>query len=273
MKHLILDGYNLLYRARHSRFHKKDVNSIIYAFFRSLRPIIEKMNPDVVSFVLEGYPRWRYDLLPEYKGNRKRDDSDGFSEQKEKIISLLKQCFPLNVLRHPDHECDDVIANLVWQKEDDDECTIVSSDTDFLQLSSLVGVRIYNPIKKSYFEPTEFDYVAWKSLRGDGSDNIPGFRGIGNKRALMLVENPVKLEEFLQVEDRRLNFERNRDLISLCEIPLFHESIHLYWTEPQWDILRTVFTEMKFFSIVNDKSWKKFTETFDNLGPLPLTSA
>lgn len=272
MKHLILDGYNLLYRARHSMFHRSGDHSTVYAFFRSLRPLIEKMNPDVISFVLEGYPKWRYDLLPEYKGQRVRDDKDNFRAQKDKVIELLKACFPINIIRHPDYECDDVIANLVWNKGDDDECVVVSSDTDFLQLSALPGVRIYNPIKKSYFDPVDFDYVGWKSLRGDGSDNIPGFKGIGNKRAMKLISSPSELEKFLSIDENRQLFEKNKDLIGLREIPDFFSSSEQTYTTPNWPILREHFTDMEFFSIVNDKSWGKFIATFDNLECAPLTT-
>ena len=54
MKVLILDGYNLLYRAYHGnrfgQFHT------VYNFFRSLRPIVEKFSPGKAYFVLEGVP-------------------------------------------------------------------------------------------------------------------------------------------------------------------------------------------------------------------------
>ena len=42
----------------------------------------------------------------------------------------------------------------------------------------------------------KFDYVKWKSLRGDGADNIKGIKGIGDKRATQLIENAEKLEEY-----------------------------------------------------------------------------
>ena len=48
-KVLILDGYNLLYRARYSGMNKGD-DSTIFNFFRSLRPLIEKFDPDTAYF-------------------------------------------------------------------------------------------------------------------------------------------------------------------------------------------------------------------------------
>ena len=44
MKILLLDAYNLIYRAR-SGFTRGDF-PVVYNFFRSLRPLIEKFDPD-----------------------------------------------------------------------------------------------------------------------------------------------------------------------------------------------------------------------------------
>ena len=48
----------------------KGENATIFGFFRSLRPLIEKFNPDKAYFVLEGYPKHRYELAADYKGTR-----------------------------------------------------------------------------------------------------------------------------------------------------------------------------------------------------------
>ena len=271
MRHLILDGYNLMYRARHSMFHRKGDHTTVYAFFRSLRPIIEKMKPDKITFVLEGYPKWRFDLLPEYKANRVHHDKDNFKEQRRKIISLMKDHMPINIVRHEDYECDDVIANIVWQTDDD--CIIVSSDSDFLQLSALDNVQIYNPIKKSFVEPVDFDYVSWKSLRGDGSDNIPGFKGIGDKRAHKILSSHEEMEKFLSADGRREQFDKNHDLISFRKIESFFDTIENHKADPDWSGLKEQFDAMEFFSITNDKSWTKYVDTFENLSCLPLTTA
>ena len=49
MKVVLLDAYNLIYRAR-SGFTRGDF-PVVYNFFRSLRPLIEKFDPDKVSLV------------------------------------------------------------------------------------------------------------------------------------------------------------------------------------------------------------------------------
>ena len=265
MKVLLLDGYNLIYRARYS-FSQGEYPTI-YSFFRSLRPLIEKFDPDLVYFVTEGYPQERYDLLPEYKANRVREDEGSFKEQKREIISLLKSSFPVVVCRHPHHECDDVIANLARWRHDDDECIVVSSDTDFLQLyNTCSNVVIYNPIKKEVLEAPDFDYVKWKSLRGDSSDNIKGIRGIGDKRAAMLLSDVVKLSKFFETdESRRDIFDRNCKLIQFVDL---RDQLDILETSPpcnDWEKIKEKFEKWGFNSITNQESWLKFQHTFSKL--------
>ena len=63
MKTLVLDAYNLIYRAK-SGFTKGE-NAVVFMFFRSLRALIEKFQPDECFFVLEGMPQKNieYNLL------------------------------------------------------------------------------------------------------------------------------------------------------------------------------------------------------------------
>ena len=269
MKVLILDGYNLIYRARHSipRWHKENEYSIIYSFFRSLRPIIEKFNPDKVYFVTEGYPKMRLEASSEYKGTRPREKDQNFKNQKSEIISLLVNHFPIEVIRHPEYECDDVIGFLAKDKHREDECVVVSTDTDFIQLLNTPwNIQIYNPIRKSFVSKPNFDYVQWKALRGDSCDNISGFRGIGDKRATALIESSEKLEEFLDAElGRKEKFEHNIFMIKFHDMRSIEHEFERSSSIAGWDNLKHAFEKMEFKSIINDKSWDKFKNTFSKL--------
>ena len=264
MKVLLLDGYNLIYRARYS-FQRGD-NSTVYAFFRSLRPLIEKFDPDHVYFVTEGIPVNRKALLPEYKANRPTERDADFHRQKKEIIRIMSDYFPVCVARHPELECDDVIAHLVYRRHTDDECVVVSSDTDFIQLYNMCeNVSIYNPIKKEFVEKPGYDYLTWKALRGDSSDNISGIPGIGNKRALNLVLDHSKLESFLLDDKIKKDiFTRNMSLIRFEEITDV-DRVEYSPTAPAWDKIKHYFEGMEFNSITNQKSWSKFQGTFKRL--------
>lgn len=264
MKVLLLDGYNLMHRARHG--FARGEHSTIFSFFRSLRPLVEKFNPDKVYFVIEGYPKKRMSLLPEYKGTRVHDDKDDFQRQKRFIINLLKERFPVEVVRHPDHECDDVIGNLVIDTHRDDECVVVSTDTDFIQLYNFSDtVVLYNPIRKKYVPKPIYDYVTWKSLKGDGSDNIAGFHGIGDKRATAMALDESLLNEFLAKGDNLNLFERNYELIKFFDLKQEMRNLEKSSPVVDWDDVKRQFIEFEFYSITNDKSWDKFVTTFQNL--------
>ena len=267
MKIAILDGYNLIYRARYSvpKWRKPSDHSIVYSFFRSLRPLVEKLEADKIYFVLEGHPKLRMEAAPDYKGTRKYEKDEPFQRQRKELIKLLVESFQIEVIRHPDYECDDVIAYLVDYHQFD-ECVVVSTDTDFLQLyNKYSNFKLYNPIKKDYSPAPEFDYVVWKALRGDSADNISGFPGIGDKRAKTLTESPEKLREFLDVDpNRREKFEHNKFMISFHDLSTetnFERSV----PKSNWAQVKEVFEKMQFSSIINDKSWDKFVNTFKYL--------
>jgi len=206
-------------------------------------------------------------MLPEYKGTRVYDDKDDFQRQKKYIIKLLKDRFPVTVVRHPHHECDDVLANLITHVHATDECTVISSDTDFIQLYDMCdNVQLYSPIKKSYFENPDYHYVTWKSLKGDGSDNIAGFYGIGDKRATLLAQDKEKLRDFLaESTDNTKLFERNFELISFFDLKNEMNMLEISSPAEDWADVRQQFADMEFYSITNDKSWNKFVTTFEHL--------
>ena len=265
MRYLLLDANNLLFRARYAAARRNYDNAIIHVFFRSLKPIIEKFSPDVAFFVLDGKPVERLDLLPEYKGTRKYHDDDNFQAQRKECISLIADHLPLTVCRHPYAEADDVIAHLVLNNlSPKAEKIIVSSDTDFIQLcQDGENTSLYNPIRKSYVDIPSYPYAVWKSLRGDNSDNIEGFRGIGNKRAAALSENKEILELFLEDHEKREKFTRNMRLIQLTG---FESNEHIeYSYHNDMKLLFRRFNTLKFSSMINEKSWNTFLDVFGGL--------
>ena len=266
MKVVLLDAYNLIYRAR-SGFTRGDF-PVVYNFFRSLRPLIEKFDPDKVYFVLEGNPKFRETISSgNYKSNRV-SQSRSFHEQKANIISLVKSCFPFEVVRHPDLECDDTIATMsALHARKGDSVTIISSDSDFIQLLNAFegSVQIYNPVKKSFVSKPDYDYVTWKSLRGDPTDNISGIRGIGDKTAEKLCKNPDMLVELLKDNEKRKIFEDNVNLIRLVDFSSNMGELEKHTGEKDFNILKSAFQKMEFDSMLKESTWEKYCNTFRRL--------
>ncbi len=270
MKHLILDANNLLFRARHACFNRKYDHVIVHTFFRSIKPIVEKFDPDCVYFVLDGYPKKRMELQPDYKGTREYHDKDNFRVQRKKSIEMIKESVPFLVMRHPEMEADDVIADLVMRKlPASHEKIIVSSDTDFIQLCQLESnsVSLYNPIKKDYRHPPEYSYSAWKALRGDSADNVTGLPGIGNKRAANLLQESGALEKYFQKKpEMKSKYLQNVEMIELREMSEEEfGDVDMWYSTDSMNKLRETFTQMKLKSMITDKAWGNFSRPFGGL--------
>ena len=266
MKILLLDGYNLIYRARYSGMNRGEY-STIFNFFRGLRPLIEKFNPDEAYMVLEGKPVKRLEIDPEYKGQRTYHDKDNFNYQRNKIIEIIEKYYPIQLIKHKDYECDDVIGYLANSHKADSSVTIVSSDTDFIQCID-DNVKLYNPVRKIFLEKPVYDYVLWKSLRGDPGDNIIGFKGIGDKKAQKLCLDSSALDKFLLNEGFESKLNKNISMIRLHDLKEDCKDLHRFnlLKVPDWENLKNVFESYEFSSIVEkDKSWKKYINTFNCL--------
>jgi DNA polymerase-1 len=269
---LCIDFMNVAHRAR-SGFQAGDF-PVVYNFFRQFKSLVEQFKPTRVYVVLEGRPVKRHQALDSYKANRIVEDDDPrreellkFFRQKEIVVDILQKYMPVSVVRHPTSEADDTIANLIRRSTSAVEWTVVSSDTDFIQLlQEHDNVRLYNPVRKEFVTAPDYDYVTWKALRGDASDNIPGVPGVGDKTASKIATDPQLLQEFVTRPEVQPIFTRNYDLIRFSE-----------WTETErdemtssspmkdWEAVRSAFETMGFVSVTKEESWRKFTSALEPL--------
>ena len=266
MRIVCLDTMNLIHRAR-SGF-AKGPHAVTYNFFKQIRPIIEITNPDKAYLVLEGNPIHRHNIEGvDYKGGRK-DAGNEFYRQVNEIIDLISKTFPFHIMKADDLECDDVISNLAkYHFKKGDDVTIVSGDSDFIQLlDNYPDINLYHPIKKKYLEQTRYHYLSWKALTGDSSDNIPGIPRVGPKTAEKLLMNEGALETFLKDKEKNNIFERNYSLIEFVNIEDFNPKKYLInKTNLDTKKLYSAFKDMDFSTIIKEKTFKKYIETFKNL--------
>jgi DNA polymerase-1 len=118
----------------------------------------------------------------------------------------------------------------------------MSADKDFLQLVS-DKVHCYSPVKKKIYTPKDVleefgvssqNFLNYKVLMGDSSDNIPGITGLGPKKLIKLfpelnsnvkvtldsiIEKSAELIDknklYLSVVERRHQLEINERIMSL----------------------------------------------------------
>jgi DNA polymerase-1 len=263
---ILIDFMNMAHRCRWAPSSGFGDNNLIYTFLRTFRKTVEDF-PGEVFVVFEGRAVRRRELYPDYKGNRRLDtgaaspvqiqeQQDFFRDvnELEEILKLL----PVNLVRHPHHECDDVIAHLARSSEKG--ATVISTDTDFIQLLEPErDIRLWNPVKKAWVPSTPYDYVQWKALVGDSADNIPGVRkGLGDKTAQKILTGtgPEKTLSENELKD----YHRNLELIrfeSVDETRLITHRGELRERE-----LLLLFRDKGYRSLTHDKTFYRFVETF-----------
>jgi len=261
MKVLLVDSHNMLHRARFG--FGAGAHKIYFNFFRMLMGELKRHNPDIVYIVDEGMPTKSLELLKSYKSNRQKLNDPQFHREKNEVFETIKSTSGFVYIKHPNFECDDVIGHLATCVHRDDDVTIVSTDSDFIQLIS-DKTHLWHPQKKKFLEAWHVDYVTWKALRGDPTDNVSGVTGIGPKRADVLTADPKILENFLSSDTvKRKQFEISRAVIKLKNVP--NDKLEIVQTNFVADKLFNEFSNRQFKTMIGN-AWPKWVEKFSKSG-------
>lgn len=212
---VLVDGLNLLWRAAYgfpARIRDSEGEDVTpaFGFFALLRKAIHGLAPceAVVVFDGEGSTDARVEMAPAYKANRAGADYSHLAWLPTIYTGL--QTIGLAYEETVTAEADDVIAELVRGAQATRASVIMSTDRDFYQLIK-DRVVIANTMRKSGDQivdaaevRTRFGVEPWQwcdymALVGDTSDNIPGVRGIGPKRAAAALAGGCTLEDLNQV--------------------------------------------------------------------------
>lgn len=175
---------------------------------------------------------WRNKVYDQYKATRIYDDTfmggPFFKMANDPDDNLFVKGGAQAFLSHPNLEADDCIAittKHIIEKYPDANVTIITSDTDYLQLIQ-PRVELYtlkfkkvNTEKNSTPGNPKKDLFC-KILTGDKSDNIPSvFTKCGIKTAQKMYDNPEEFKKCLEQKNATLLYERNRLLIDFENIP------------------------------------------------------
>lgn len=202
----------------------------LVGYLRSVGYAIKTFRPTRVILVFDGTgsTKNKKNLYPEYKGNRniaritnwdvfddKVDENEAMMGQMSRLIQYLKQ-LPVSLISIDKIEADDSIGLIVKHYENDPTCnevTIMSADKDFYQLVS-DKVQIYSPTKRKTYKTTDVleefgvhpnNFLIYKALLGDTSDNLPGVRGLGPKKIIKLFnlseESELDLNDIYEISE------------------------------------------------------------------------
>jgi 5'-3' exonuclease len=196
---LLVDGNNMAYRALFKfNLSNKGVDvSVTFGVLRMLISIINKYHPRSVIVAWDGgIPKYRRALLPQYKAHRKKDDDRDWDDIHRQMNELCDYALPMcgiTTLRRREIEADDFLATA--SRMVNDRPYIVTMDDDLLQcvdkrtsvIKPLKGIIVDNQSFVKHVGVKPEQYLLYKTLVGDGSDNIPGIKGIGPKTAAKLL--------------------------------------------------------------------------------------
>lgn len=216
---MLVDGNALVYRAYHAlpplTTKKGELVNAVYGFTTLLLKAIHDLKPEYAAVTFDVGKTFRHEQYTEYKAHRAKMPDELFM-QFDRVKEIVK-ALNIPIFTAQGFEADDVIGTLsVQAKKHHIETVIVTGDMDTLQLVNHL-VKVYT-MRKGFTDTVLYDeaavqekyglsasqFVDFKALKGDASDNIPGVNGIGEKTAVSLIQGFHSLDkvyEFLETKD------------------------------------------------------------------------
>lgn len=202
----IIDGKSVFYRGYYAmpNLSTKDGTPTggVYGFAAMALELIKRLKPDYVCVAWDKPKtniRKRLAIYPDYKAGRKPAPPDFYAQIP--ILHEVLEAFNWPMYELDDYEADDIMCSISKKAAAAGiETMLISSDLDMLQCVGPL-THMY-ALKKGLTNIERFDIEAFetkyginidqfldlKSLKGDGSDNIPGVPGIGEKGAVDLLQ-------------------------------------------------------------------------------------
>ena len=233
---LIVDGLNTFIRSFAVNPSINDDGLHIggmVGFLKSIRYTCDILKPSRCIIVFDGKngSGRRQKIYPEYKATRKvksrlnrnvdwgtapQDEEQSMKQQMGRLIEYLEQ-LPLTLVCVDGIEADDTMAYISQQILKDSDIFLMSTDKDFIQLVD-DRVKVWSPTKKKLYDKKKVmedfgipahNFLTYRILDGDKSDNIDGIKGAGVKTVQKFLPKILSDEKF-DVRDI-LEFTKNSD--------------------------------------------------------------
>lgn len=282
-KLVVIDGKSVLYRGYYAMGDlatpEGKPTGATYGFAMMGLRILKEFDPDYVVVAWDKSKtniRARQQLYEEYKANRKPMPEDLHAQLED--VRRLCDVFGWPLLEVDDFEADDIMGTLAVQaKAQGIDSILVTSDLDVLQLLNhhtrvcalkrgLTQTVLYDADKlQEEYGLTPEQFVDYKALRGDPSDNIPGVQGVGDKTATQLIQKYGSLDVVYEHVDniggavsKKLEAGRDmaflsRDLIQLSlEAPVTFDEVAARAQESDPEAVSAIFDELQFRRLYED---------------------
>jgi len=201
---VLVDGSAVFHRGYHAIPHLSTRDGLptnaVLGFANIIFKVIESLKPEYIIITWDKSSKtFRKDWYPEYKATRIKAPDDLYAQIP--VTRELVGALNMPWIELENYEADDIIGTLARQAEErgDLDIVIATGDKDQLQLiDKSTVVDMFNP---RGLEPTRYDlakmqekyqltplqFIDYKALVGDTSDNIPGVAGIGDVGARKLL--------------------------------------------------------------------------------------
>lgn len=205
----------MLYRAVYAS-HFENRYAVKYhclvIFLRQFAGWLSKFKPKSLHVFWDA-PRdtvWRRKIMPTYKDRSSSAYIANLGEllsENTQVARLLFDCLNVRQYEKETMEADDLIyaaATVIHPQK----TVIVSTDSDLTQIPYMISTSdVYDPHKAVIVDTPKYHPAYMKAISGDKADSIKGYKGIGEKKGSLLMEDELKFQSFLD--------ERGRDKFNL----------------------------------------------------------
>ncbi|GAC1601197.1 MAG: DNA polymerase I [Candidatus Saccharimonadales bacterium] len=277
---VLIDGSAVFHRGYHAIPHLSTREGIptnaTLGFANIFFKVMESLKPQyvIVTWDKSGHT-FRNEMYPEYKATRTKQPDDLYAQ----IPYTRELVEALNIpwIELENYEADDIIGTFARQAEElgGIDIVIATGDKDQLQLiDKLTVVDMFNP---RGLEPTRYDlakmqeryqltpqqFIDYKALVGDNSDNIPGVAGIGDVGARKLLAEYKSLDGIYEHLDEikgsiHDKLAANKEMaylsyklsVIVCDVPLKLDLDAAMVRPHKYDHLRELFRKLEFRSLM-----------------------
>lgn len=282
---LLIDAYAMIYRAYYAfirvpRINSKGENtSAIFGFLITLDDLIKRLQPTHLAVVFDPHgPTFRHEAFEQYKAQREETPED--IRRAVPVIRQILEAKNIPAIEVAGFEADDVIGTLAQQGQSAGfEVYMATPDKDYGQLVD-EHIFIYRPRHTGGFEKMGPQEVCAKyglthqrqvidllGLMGDSSDNIPGCKGIGEKKAVQLLQQFGDIDTLLRHTDQlkgamqrnireqveEIRFSRFLATIR-TDVPITFDEDALAVKQPDNEALTELYRQLEFNSLLKKQT-------------------
>ena len=293
---LLIDGHSQAYRAYFGMktplsTREGEPTGAVYGFARKLLATLRDLQPAYVAVAFDTGDTWRHAEFPAYKATRDAMPDD-MRTQMTRIEGLLR-AFNIPVITYPNFEADDILGTLARQAQAAGfDVLVMTGDRDMFQLVDDHVKILYtsggpNPVTSAYglaevqerYGLTPQQFIDFKALTGDTSDNIPGVPGVGEKTAVKFLQQYGSIDELYKhldaisgpktrqaLIDARDQVLHNRRLVTIStDLDLIFAPDECATRDYDQEAVIALFNELEFRSLI--KELPASTRTLD---PAPV---